>query len=283
MTVMNIPTPRTRRDTCLEQSSLHESPTVGPALSRRHFLYLIAATALASTPGQIGAAGLDQRYADAVLAEGSLLAYWRLNGDLQAARSGEGGQATGAMAFVAGPIADKSPVFHEGSFVRLGERPELEKECITVETFFQVSAQPENEDPTLIACRDDNKARFSIHVMRDLQWLAIWNGGQVILIMPPVKPLKLGRWYHFAAVIGPRTNRAWLDGVACKSIPGGMNVEVKGAPWQIGSSTPAGLATFNGGLAEVAVYDGFDRNADSLPRACRLGSASSRNGRGRGG
>ena len=34
MTVMTTPTPRTGRDTCLDKSTLHESPAVGPALSR---------------------------------------------------------------------------------------------------------------------------------------------------------------------------------------------------------------------------------------------------------
>ena len=237
----------------------------------------VGVAALASCAGLLRAGRAGERsgrYAGAILAEKALAAYWRMEGDLKDQKAAAAGVLRGGAArFVDGPAGGRALALDKGQFVTMGQAPHLDLPQTTVELLFQLTARPpEGYNPCLVAKRSDSPAtRFSVHVMRGLGQLAVWNGRSVILIDPPAGPLKVGQWYHLAVAADRRRLAVYLDGLACTVRGGGsFSFAAKRLPLQLGASDPQGREQCLCALDEVAIYSrvlseqDVDRHVEAL-------------------
>jgi len=215
------------------------------------------ALAAATAPSPTGKPGVEA-YAKAITSDGSLAAYWRMEGDLadhlQAAPGTlRGGKAT----FVAGPAGGKALALAQGQFVTVGKAPHLDLPASTVELLFRLDAPPPKEyNPCLIAKRATSpETRFSVHVRRDLRQIAVWNGHEVFWADVPTPPLTVGQWHHLAVVDGDAGVTLYLDGVKFSRWPtGGFTDQATGLPLQLGASQPDGREQCRCTLDEVALF-----------------------------
>lgn len=227
--------------------------------SRREFLKDAGvALSAAALPGRAVAPG-NAAYAAAVLAEPTLIGFWRLDGDLNPARGTAFGTAKGGTAsYASGPIGGQALNCAPGRFVTMGPTPELDTPQSTVELFFQLTASPlPAYNPCLIAKRlSSPETRFSLHVWSDLTSLGYWNGQGVDRVFPTDGPLRIGRWYHLAVTSDGQTARAYLDGVECK-LQGAppFNRVQKAKPLVVGASSETGEEGCACTIAAVAIYE----------------------------
>ena len=197
-------------------------------------------------------------YAKAVTSDGSLAAYWRMDGDLTDHVRGAPGTLQGGDAtFVDGPAGGKALALAKGQFVTVGETPHLDLPASTIELLFRLDEPPaEPYNPCLIAKRAGRgKTRFSVHVRRDLAQMAVWNGSTVLWADVPDAPLKVGQWYHLAVVDGDAGIAMYLDGVKF-GVWGdaGYTDAAKGLPLQIGASQTDALEQCRCTIDEVAIF-----------------------------
>ena len=203
-----------------------------------------------------GSAKAADVYARSVRSEDTLAGYWRLEGDL----SDETGQAPaeagdGELQYVDGPQG-KAASLESSRFIKMGECPHLDLPQTSVELLFKPTAEPaQNYNPCLIAKRSGHReTRFSVHLMRDLSRLALWNGNRVVTYQVPLRPIEPGTWYHLAVSWKPNQLNMYLNGVKCEGGNGNFSADRAGLPLQVGSSTPEGTELFHGAVDEVAVY-----------------------------
>jgi len=210
------------------------------------------------TPGTVSNRDDSRRYAAAVLAEPTLLSYWRLDGSLKPERGAEAGKMRrGEARYEAGPLGERALSLEGGRFVTMGPAPELDQPETTVELFFRITAPGHQYHPCLIAKRaSSEETRFSIHHTDNLSGLAFWNGRDLVFVPPPLGPLRLGEWVHLAVTSRADGLQFYLDGVRCDAYARGVtfSVQRKGLPLQIGASALDGAEAVSGDFAEVAIY-----------------------------
>lgn len=227
--------------------------------NRREFLMKLGAAAASVAASPAGAEReAEMAYDRMVLSHPSLLGYWRFEGDLTDARGGLAGEARGgAPVFVDGATGGKALLVDGGRFVEFGPSPALDTESTTVELFFRLpSRPPSGYNMCLVGKRaGHDSTRFSIHVMSDLQAVAVWNGAAVTLFPPLDGPMDVGRWYHLAVVSKPDGTVAAIDGVLCAVAPGpSFDLSKRAQAFHIGASTPSGDEAATCIVDEVAVY-----------------------------
>ena len=227
--------------------------------SRREFLASSAAAAMgaAGRRAQGQEAGMES-YFRAVEAELGLVALWKFDGSLAEPRTGLNPETVGGLpGFVSGPAGGQAVSFGPGQFLTWPTAPQLDLETTCLEFFFRFAGLPEPQyNPCLVAKRSSSKeTRFSLHLMRGLDRLALWNGQGLMFFEPPELRFAPDTWYHVALTSGPHGLSAWIDGVRCEP-SGNANVRVAatGLPLQFGASNPAGDEQFPCQLAGVAVY-----------------------------
>ncbi len=211
-----------------------------------------------STGGPGGVTGSVGAYAAALSADGSLAAYWRMEGDLADRLAGAAGTLKGGEpTFVDGPAGGKALALARGQFVTVGKAPHLDLPVSTVMLLFRLTEPPGGPyNRCLIAKRATSKrTRFSIHVHRDRRSVAVWNGTRVLWAEVPEPPLNLDRWYHLAVVDGDNGIAIYLDGIRCGRWPKvGYNDGAKGLPLQIGASQTDGHEQCPCAVDEVAIF-----------------------------
>ncbi|HID07604.1 MAG TPA: LamG domain-containing protein, partial [Armatimonadetes bacterium] len=227
--------------------------------TRRQFIKAVASMAAsASALSAIDAEGLSERYAQLVRAERALLSYWRMEGDLKDEKGAAHGKLLGGRArFTSGVAGGKALALDEGYFVTMGKAPHLDVPETTIELFFKITAPPSRRyNPCIIAKRlTSPKTRFSIHVMRDLSRLAVWNGRAVGLVELPFGELRIGEWHHLVVSSTPHELNVYIDGVRCTVIGGApFTIAAEGLPLQIGASSPRGAEQCVCAIDEVAIY-----------------------------
>jgi len=162
------------------------------SLSRRQFLTTTGATVAAAATTALFASSEDRdRYADAVLADQNLLAYWRMEDDLDDARGRAPGTAQGGVPRFVQRSGGQAVTLAQGQFLTMGPTPHLDVPISTIELFFQLTATPsKSHNPCIIAkrsTRDD--CRFSVHVHRDVSHFVLWNGLYPVHVEPLDGPL----------------------------------------------------------------------------------------------
>lgn len=226
-------------------------------MDRREFLKKATAATIGG-PGIIEGKDNRRSYAAAVQAEPSLLAYWRLDGALKAARGTASGEMRGGAAgYVPGPLGGRALSLEGGRFVTMGPTPELDTPETTVELFFRITAPNKSYNPCLIAKRaSSEETRFSVHYLGDLSAIVIWNGQSLVNAPPPEGPLRVGEWHHLAVVSEAKGLRIAIDGVPCVMPANAITFtnERKGLPLQIGASALDGAEAVACDVAEAAVY-----------------------------
>jgi len=227
--------------------------------SRREFLAGSAAAAMgaAGRRAQGQETGMDS-YFRAVEAEAGLVALWKFAGSADEARTGLRLQAVGgAPSFVAGPAGGKALSLGPQQFLTAAEAPQLDLPTTGLELFFRFSeATLPSYNPCLIAKRTSSKeTRFSLHLMRSLDRLALWNGQGLTFLTPPEQSFHPETWYHVALTSGPHGLLAWIDGVRSEPEGGAMvRADATGLPFQIGASNPQGEEQFPCELAGLAIF-----------------------------
>ncbi|HIE50763.1 MAG TPA: twin-arginine translocation signal domain-containing protein, partial [Armatimonadetes bacterium] len=153
--------------------------------SRRRFLQTLGTVVAGGVFSGLEGQTMSQRYAQVVLAEPGLLAYWRMEGDLQDAKGPAHGEARGkGIRFLEGPGGGQALALDQGRWVTMGPTPHLDAPETTVEFFFQLLEPPKGPyNPCLLAKRRASReTRFSIHVHRDLSRIDLWNGRVVTFV-----------------------------------------------------------------------------------------------------
>lgn len=193
-------------------------------------------------------------YAAVVRQEASLVAYWRMEGDLRDEVSGE--TATAKARFATSPgggilaLDGTSPVVLEGANA-------LDTAESTVSFLFRLTG-PGEGNPGLVAKRSDEKARFSLHVAADRRALALWNGtGVRWTVLPETMRIEDGRWYHLAVTSGgPLGLALYLDGAACLMDGfGSFNLLERQLPLVLGAAQPNNMEGASCELDELAFFD----------------------------
>ncbi|MCC6728272.1 MAG: glucosylceramidase [Chthonomonadales bacterium] len=228
--------------------------------SRRDFLRAAGAV-MAGAAGASADASADGQhaYAAAVRAEPTLCAFWPLQGSLAAAAGpADLAMRGGEAIWEAGPAGGRALMLAPGRYATAGVVLGLDTERATVELFFRLpDALPTSYNPCLAAARASSaRTRFSLHVMRDLRALAVWNAQAVSLFTPHEGSLRPGAWRHLAVTSRPDALRLYLDGVECPPVVGILpfNLAQVGLPFQIGASSPSGEEAFPCLLANIALY-----------------------------
>ncbi len=253
------------------------------SLSRRQFLTTGATVAAAATTPLFARSEDRARYANSVLADQDLLAYWRMEGDLDDAKGRAPGMVQGGVPRFVQRSGGQAVTLAQGQFLTMGPTPQLDVPISTIELFFQLTATPpKSHNPCIIAkrsTRDD--CRFSLHVHRDLSHFVLWNGQYPVRVELLDGPLKIGRWYHLAVThLRYRVqayNEFYLDGVRCeKSAISAINQRAVRLPLQIGASTPGGNEPCTMAADEVAVYGRYFTAEDAARHADLAGLADRR-------
>ena len=214
-----------------------------------------AATCAAADPGA-------EQYAAAVAADKDLVALWRFEGDLKAAKGKADGEARGGQPrFGPGPRGGKALVLAEGRYVTMGETPELDLKPATVELWFKPTFKPGGVryNPCIVAKRadDDHRStRLSIHIWGDYSCLAVWNGRSVLRCFVGDGPLVKDRWYHLAVTCDAGPMKVYANGVLCdtEGPQATFNFLQQKRPLSIGSSQPKGAELLACDVDEVAFY-----------------------------
>ena len=219
-------------------------------------------------------------YAKTVTSDGSLAAYWRMEGNLGDHVGGAPGTLRGGNAtFVDGPEGGKALALGKGQFITAGEAPHLDLPASTVELLFRLDSPPAKAyNPCLIAKRATSpQTRFSIHIQRDFGQMAVWNGRGVFWADVPDAPLKVGRWYHLAVVDGDAGIAMYLDGVKFGTWrQEGYNDAAKGLPLQIGASQTNAHEQCRCTVDEVAIFGRPLSEEDIAAHLAALGWADRR-------
>lgn len=231
-----------------------------PRSSRRGFLK--AATVAAAGVSAVDALAAEQnghqRLVELLGADGSVLVYLPFDGDTRPLKGKleptiRGGEAS----FVDGPIGAKAISFEKGRY-STSPAPAFDVPQVSVSLFFRIASQPRaGYNPCIFAKRGDSpRTRFSIHVMQNLNEMALWNGRNVVQIRPPTGALAVRRWYHLVVSLKRDGFAVWLDGVPCATGASGigLNEGAKELPFQLAASAPEGAEHFDCAMADVAVF-----------------------------
>lgn len=228
--------------------------------NRREFLAGSAAAAIgaAGRRAQGQETGMDSYYR-AVEAEPGLVALWKFEGAADEPRTGLALQPVGgAPGYGDGPAGGQALALAAGQFLTVAEAIRLDLPETSIELFFRFPDKPlPGYNPCLVAKRSSSKeTRFSLHLMRSLDRLALWNGQGLTFLSPATETFRPETWYHVAISSGPHGLLAWIDGVRSEPEGGALvRVDAVGLPFQFGASNPAGEEQFAGQLAAVAIYD----------------------------
>jgi len=206
-------------------------------------------------PGNEAASAL----AKLLLADRALAAYWRFEGDLTDAKGRFSGSAEhGRIGYIPGPVAGgKAVELQDGAFINFGPTPQLDLPATSIELFFKLTGPlPGRYNPCIVAKRAGQKeTRFSVHVIRDLEHLAVWNGSRVFQFRVPAGKLAIGRWYHLAITWEAGELQMFVDGVPCEGPPvGTFNRTQRRLPLLVGSSTTAGTEWCPLAVDELAIF-----------------------------
>jgi uncharacterized protein (DUF608 family) len=209
----------------------------------------------------MGAETGEAAYDKLVAAEPELVAFWPLDGSLQAAKGTIVAQPKGGEPqFGQGLGGGKALVLEGGRYVTMGNTPELDLQATTVELWFRPSFNPgPGYNPCIIAKRADGDhtvTRFSLHIFGDYSCLAVWNGRAVMQYRVGEGPLVRGQWYHLALACTQEKMQLYVNGAAAELMnsPGVFSFERTSLPLSVGSSQPHGAELAAGSVAGVAIY-----------------------------
>lgn len=193
-------------------------------------------------------------YAAVVRQEASLVAYWRMEGDLRDEVSGNAAKPEARFATCpSGGILvldGTSPVVVEGADA-------LDTAESFVSFLFRLTG-PGEGNPGLVAKRSNEKTRFSLHVAADRRGLAMWNGtGVRWTVLPETMRIEDGRWYHLAVSSGgPSGFALYLNGASCLMDGfGSFNLLERQLPLVLGAAQPDNMEGASCELDELAFFN----------------------------
>ena len=117
---------------CASESSTDNQPSV----SRRRFIVSAGVLAASLSAGTVLAAKRQQSYADAIMADGSLRGYWRLDGDLADVKGKAPAKSKGPASFAEGVVDGEALNLTPNQNVSVANTDHLRGRAATVEFFF---------------------------------------------------------------------------------------------------------------------------------------------------
>jgi arylsulfatase A-like enzyme len=172
-----------------------------------------------------------------------------------AAQAGPAAEEWGRTRYVAGPGGSRAVELYDNGFVNLGAASELELPQTSIELIFKLNSIPgRTYNPSLIAMRNDNSVRFSLHIMHDLSQLVMWNGRAPVIFPVPGGKLAVENWHHALLTWQGQEVTLYLNGVSLGKKSGSFNIQAQGLPLLVGASSLAGAEWCTMSAGEVAVY-----------------------------
>ncbi|MEP0845143.1 MAG: LamG domain-containing protein, partial [Phycisphaerae bacterium] len=244
---------------------------------------IIFSTVLCVCAGVSPVVGGLTEYQAAVESHPLLIGYWKFDdgtaNDSPAVASPHHGTLVGATAFEPGlgggqalvlvndPAAGQEATLGHVNFGVVPEFAFADDNTGTIEAWVK----PAHTAPqSFVACRNGGPTRYSIHVEGGT-YTNIYTGLSWTNTVPTAGQFAVGVWHHVAYVFTGTDVEMYIDGRLVPNRAGKFSLGTEtGAPFQIGSVSPAGQERWRGSVDEVAVYSGPLTAAEILAHASQL-------------